>query len=46
MAEGRARHHISIHVLRVEDDDAIAHVNGVSIISIHVLRVEDDLLTT
>ena len=34
--------HISIHVLRVEDDVLRDGRNGHSCISIHVLRVEDD----
>ena len=35
---------ISIHVLRVEDDDVAAVVRSVGGISIHVLRVEDDIV--
>ena len=34
---------ISIHVLRVEDDDTIISLAQQLKISIHVLRVEDDL---
>ena len=35
-------HEISIHVLRVEDDNGYAGVVFLIDISIHVLRVEDD----
>ena len=34
--------HISIHVLRVEDDRCMVCVEMLVQISIHVLRVEDD----
>ena len=35
--------HISIHVLRVEDDRHESFASDKRLISIHVLRVEDDL---
>ena len=34
---------ISIHVLRVEDDQALFPLRRLRLISIHVLRVEDDV---
>ena len=40
---GNYQREISIHILRVEDDNAFILAHAYFVISIHILRVEDDV---